>query len=102
MAAAQMLVVPSVVEPFGITVLEGWRAGVPVLATRHGGPREFLEHGVTGLLIDPEDPAGMSARIVELLADERRRRSLGHAGAQAVRSFTWEQTARAYERLYPC
>ncbi|WP_168198642.1 glycosyltransferase family 4 protein [Nesterenkonia sp. NBAIMH1] len=102
MAAAQMLVVPSVVEPFGITVLEGWRAGVPVLATGHGGPPEFLEHGVTGLLIDPADPAGMSARIVELLADERRMRSLGHAGAQAVRSFTWEQTARAYERLYPC
>lgn len=100
MAAAHIVVVPSAVEAFGITVLEGWRAGVPVLATRRGGPPEFMEDGVTGILIDPEDADTMGQRIAELLTDEPRRRAIGRAGAEAVDQFTWERTAQKYHQMY--
>lgn len=100
MARAQLLVVPSLVEAFGITVLEGWRASIPVLVTDHGGPPEFVDDGVTGLLIDPQDVAGMGQQIAGLLADPQRRAALGAAGNAAVQSFTWERVADRYQELY--
>lgn len=100
MAAAQLLVVPSLVEAFGITVLEGWRAGTAVMVTSHGGPPEFVEDRVTGLLIDPQDVAALGERIAELLADDSRRSALGEAGAAAAQAFTWEKVAQRYDEIY--
>lgn len=100
MAKAQLLVVPSRVEAFGITVLEGWRASIPVLATDHGGPPEFVDHGVTGLLIDPQDVPGMGERIASLLADDAQRTAVGGAGNAQVQSFTWDRVAQRYHELY--
>ncbi|TLP97054.1 glycosyltransferase family 4 protein [Nesterenkonia salmonea] len=100
MANAEILVVPSLVEAFGITILEGWRAGVPVVVTRHGGPPEFVEDGVSGILIDPEDVVTMGEHISGLLADQQRRGVIGAAGAEAVKDFTWENVAQRYQEMY--
>ncbi len=94
------LVVPSMVEAFGITILEGWRAGVPVIATTRGGPPEFVTDGTTGLLVDPVDVDALAQRLSTLAADEPLRKRLGAAGGDAVLSFTWLATARHFDRLY--
>lgn len=100
MADAELLVLPSAVEAFGITVLEGWRAGIPVVVTRRGGPPEFVDDGVTGVLIDPDDVQSIGESILELLKDKGRRADMGKAGAVAVQSFTWERAALRYQELY--
>ncbi|MEV8368593.1 glycosyltransferase family 4 protein [Microbacterium sp. NPDC064584] len=100
MSGAVALIVPSRVEAFGITVLEGWRAGIPVIATNNGGPAEFLTDGIDGILVDPGSDVSICTALERVVADPRFASAVGEAGAAAVRSFTWEATAAAYEDLY--
>lgn len=101
MARATVVVVPSRAESFGITVLEAWRAGAPVVATTRGGPPEFVTDGGTGLLVDPTDTRALAAALGRLLADPDLRGRLGRAGAALVATeYSWERVADRYERLY--
>jgi len=97
---AGVVVVPSRHEAFGITVLEAWRAGRPVIATSRGGPREFVTHGVDGLLVDPEDVAGLARSLVRVVNDQQLAERLGRAGAGSVVDYTWKRTVDSYERIY--
>lgn len=98
---AAAFVVPSRIEAFGITVLEGWRAGVPVIATNRGGPAEFVTDGVTGLLVDPTDKTSLTAALERTLQDKEAAARMAAAGQRAVEAFTWDRVADAYEPLYP-
>lgn len=100
MAAAEVVVVPSRVEPFGIVVLEAWRAGRPVVASNHGGISEFLTDGETGRLIDPFDRGAFGRVLDELLANPHMRRGLGEASRRAVPAFEWKKIRDRYRRLY--
>ena len=100
MAGADCVVMPSRLEPFGIVVLEGWRAGAPVVATTHGGPPEFVDNGVTGLLVDPFDTDAVASALDRLLGDAALRKAIGAAGAEEVRRFAWPQIAEQYRAIY--
>lgn len=67
--ALDVLVCASREEGFGLAVLEAMAAGVPVVATRCGGPEDMIEHEVTGLLAAPEDPAALAGAVRRVLAD---------------------------------
>jgi glycosyltransferase involved in cell wall biosynthesis len=100
MAHAEVLVVPSRIEPFGIVVLEGWRAGTAVVATARGGPPEFVTDGIDGRVVDPFDTAALAGALYELLGDDGARRAMGAAGRRAVEPFDWPKIAEAYRRCY--
>ncbi len=100
MAGASLLVVPSRVEAFGISVLEGWRAGVPVVATTRGGPPEFVRDGVDGLLVDPEDVGALAERLRWVFDHPTEAAAVGRAGRESSAAFTWERVVDDYERLY--
>lgn len=100
MAASSVLVVPSRVEAFGIVVLEGWRAGIPVIATRRGGPAEFVTHLEDGMLVDPEASGELVRSLEMVLGDPALASRLGRAGAEHVTAFTWDAAVDAYETLY--
>lgn len=100
MAASSVLVVPSRVEAFGIVVLEGWRAGLPVIATRRGGPAEFVTHLEDGVLVDPEASGELSRSLETVLGDPALAARLGRAAAERVTAFTWDAVVEAYEALY--
>ena len=100
MSGATLFVMPSRLEPFGIVVLEAWRAGVPVVATTRGGAPEFVEDGKTGVLVDPFDTPAFAAALDSLLADPDRRGAIGRAGAERVQAFGWGVIAEEYRRLY--
>ncbi|WP_127473798.1 glycosyltransferase family 4 protein [Microbacterium sulfonylureivorans] len=93
-------VVPSRVEAFGIVVLEGWRSGIPVLATERGGPAEFMTDGIDGVLFDPEDPQELAQLLVRVAADAELRARLGSGGRQSVAGFTWDRVADEYEKVF--
>ena len=100
MADAKIFVMPSRLEPFGIVVLEGWRAGVAVVATTKGGPPEFVRNGEDGILVDPFDTAAFSAVLGRLVSDDDHRRSVAAAGRARVDEFAWPAIADRYRAVY--
>lgn len=90
---AAILVNPSLSESFGITLVEAMMNRVPVVATRVGGMTYIVDHGLTGLLVDPADSAGLASAICEILGDRKKARRMGHAGRKkAIEKFSWEIT----------
>jgi len=100
MAHAELFVMPSRVEPFGIVVLEAWRSGTPVLASRRGGTVEFVTDGINGLLVDPTDAEQFTDQLAKLLGDRSLRNQLSNGGLDAVRRFTTTRVADRYEQTY--
>lgn len=99
--SADMLVLPSRAEPFGLVILEAMALGKPVIATAAGGPLEIVEDGVTGLLTRPGDPDALAAAIADLLTDPARRRAMGSAGhARFNARFTAGHMAAATAAVY--
>jgi len=87
LAAADVFVMSSLWEGFGLVFLEAMSAGLPVLATRVSGVPEVVEDGATGLLVPPSDVPALATALSALAADGERRRSLGRAGRERVRKF---------------
>ncbi len=98
--AADVVVVPSRNEPFGIVILEAWSAARPVVSTKRGGPAEFVWHGVNGLQVD-DTPDSVSWGLGTLLADYEKGCWMGRNGRVAVDAvFTWDCIAEQTESLY--
>jgi L-malate glycosyltransferase len=75
--AADVAVVPSLLEPLGLVAIEASAEGLPVVASRVGGLSEIVVDGVTGVLVPPGDPNALSAALIRLLEDPDLRRRLG-------------------------
>jgi glycogen(starch) synthase len=100
MAGAELFVMPSRLEPFGIVILEAWRAGTAVVATTRGGPPELVRDGEDGMLADPFDRDALTGTLERLLGDDRLRRSVADAGRARVGSFAWPVIAERYREVY--
>jgi glycosyltransferase involved in cell wall biosynthesis len=83
--AADILVVPSWYEPFGMVILEGMLHGLAIVASDVGGPRAILDDGATGLLCRPRDVDSLERALLRVIDDPRLRDSLGHNAARDVR-----------------
>lgn len=99
--SADVLVVPSRYEPFGMVILEGMAHGLPIVASAVGGPAEILDHGRTGLLFSPRDVTALADHLIALVRDRGLRQRLGHAGAEEARlSWTWPNRVAAMREVY--
>jgi glycosyltransferase involved in cell wall biosynthesis len=99
---ADVLVAPSRWEGFGLTAVEAMRAGLPVIATRVGGLAEVVEHGATGLLVEPNSSAALASAIRSLGTESLQ--SMGEAGRRRfIERFTLDrmhsQLTGLYQRL---
>jgi glycosyltransferase involved in cell wall biosynthesis len=98
--SADMVCVPSRNEPFGIVILEAWSARKPVVATRSGGPAEFITHEHNGLTVD-RDRGAIEWGVGTVLADKTKARRMGRNGRrEAEARFSWNTIAAATERVY--
>lgn len=99
--AADILVVPSWYEPFGMVVLEGMIHGLAVAASRVGGPGEIIRDGETGLLFPPRDARALAQAILELATDSVLRTRIAAAGTAAVReTWLWPQIVEKMRSVY--
>ncbi len=101
LAAAQVFLLPSETESFGLGALEALASGVPVIATRVGGLPEVVRDGETGLLFPVGDVDGMAAAAIALLRDRARWETMSAAGAADARArFALNAIVPQYEALY--
>lgn len=98
--AADVVVVPSRSESFGLVALEAAACGIPVVAANVGGLRTLVEHGRTGLLVDGRDPASYARAITSILGDPALATSLAAGATQAASGYRWSTTAARLRRLY--
>lgn len=100
LAAADVVVLPSLSEGLPMVALEAMALARPVIATRVGGVPEAVEDGVTGLVVEPCDPIALAGAIRKLTADPALARTLGEAGAvRAKERFTAERMVDGYAAL---
>ncbi len=99
--AADVFVLPSRHEPFGIVVLEAWCAARPVVVSRVGGLRALVREGESGLFFDPDSTEHLTRQLLALHADPARRTALGQAGRQeALTRYDWKRIAARLETIY--
>jgi glycosyltransferase involved in cell wall biosynthesis len=99
--AADILVVPSWYEPFGMVILEGMLYGLPIVAAEVGGPAEILEHGRTGWLFPARDADALGQALLHLMRKPRLRRQLGSMAALEVRGkWLWPKIVRNIKNVY--
>jgi len=99
--AADVFVLPSRYEPFGIVMLEAMACALPVVATLAGGPATVIEPGRTGLLVDPTDTDTFAAALTELIEDPDKRNTCGRRGRAIVEAaYSWEIIARRHAEAY--
>jgi D-inositol-3-phosphate glycosyltransferase len=98
--AADMVIVPSRTESFGLVALEAAACGRPVVAASVGGLRTIVDDGVTGFLIDGREPTDFAESVDRLLRDPELSASMGRAAAKRAAGYTWSTAAARLRRVY--
>ncbi|MCA9900823.1 MAG: glycosyltransferase [Anaerolineales bacterium] len=88
-AAAEMVVMPSHYESFGMVALEAMAMGTPVIASEVGGLAHLVKHGVTGYHVPSRDPEALAARIYEMLSNKECRQQMGQQAREYARQYAW-------------
>lgn len=98
---AELFVLPSIFEPFGMTALEAMACGTPVVASKFGGIKNVIESGVNGLLVDPADADEFARAIIGLLDNSELARLYGRRGRETIlEHFSWESIAERHLAFY--
>jgi glycosyltransferase involved in cell wall biosynthesis len=100
---AQVVVMPSYYEPFGIVALEAMACGRPVIASRVGGLPEIIQNGIQGYMTPSGNYLQLAQRIAGLMLNPERRRRMGQVARIRATQFSWDMVGRAilskYEQL---
>ena len=98
--AADLVVVPSRSESFGLVALEAAACGTPVVASAVGGLQSLVDHGDTGFLIPDRDPANFAKAIARILDEPLLAEAMGAAASVRASRYTWAFAAARLRRLY--
>jgi D-inositol-3-phosphate glycosyltransferase len=98
--AADVCIVPSRAESFGLVALEAAACGTPVVAASVGGLRSLVDDGTTGFLVEGRDPAAYAAPVATLLDDPMLAAEIGATASARSRRYSWSTTAARLRRLY--
>jgi glycosyltransferase involved in cell wall biosynthesis len=101
MREADILVQPSVLEAFGMQVVEAMASGLPVIGSAVGGIPELIVDGKTGILVDRDNPIVLADAIVRLLDNPALAREMGNAGRRRVEEkFSWDRITDELKSCY--
>lgn len=98
---ADIFVLPSRREAFGLVILEAMITGLPIIASETGGIPEIITDKKTGILVKPENSSAISAALIDLIAHPEKRQKLSAAGEKLVHEkFEAKKMAEEYEKIY--
>lgn len=96
-----VFVMPSLSESFGVSALEAESMEIPVIATNTGGIPETVINGVTGLLVESNDPESLANAIIKLLSNRNLRTEMGKNGRKLViEKYRWQENMKKVEKIY--
>jgi len=98
--AADIFVLPSLSEIFGLVILEAMACGTPVVASKVGGIPSVVRDGEDGLLVPPNNPEKLADAIIYLLENEDVRKKLGENARKRAGNYSWEKIAEMTEKVY--
>lgn len=99
-AAAEVVVMPSSYESFGMVALEAMACGTPVIASEIGGLAYLIQDGVTGFHVPDREPEELADKIRLILQNPELREEMSTAGSQYARSYAWPAVTSQIERVY--
>lgn len=99
-SAAEVLIMPSHYESFGMVALEAMACGTPVVASQVGGLAFLVRDGVTGYVVPGGDPVALSERLIELVSQPDLRQRLGEQASAYARDYSWENITSRIVQVY--
>lgn len=99
-SAAEVVIVPSHYESFGMVALEAMACGRPVVASETGGLAFLIKDGETGFHVPAADVDALTDRLRRLMKDPELRRRMGQNGQNIAKSYSWEKVTKAIESMY--
>jgi len=100
-ASADIVVLPSIIEAFGLVLIEGMATGKPVIATNLPGVRTVVDNGINGYLVEPKNIKELAEKIEFLLENEKIRKKFGRKGREKVeKKYSWKKIAKKLEKVY--
>ncbi|WP_309492913.1 glycosyltransferase family 4 protein [Candidatus Hecatella orcuttiae] len=99
-AAADLFVLPSLFEAFGITLLEAMACGLPIVATKVGGIPHVVLDGQTGLLVEAGDASQLADALVTLLSDRALAKKMGELGRKVAQEYGWNTVCDKILKVY--
>ncbi len=99
-SAAEVLLMPSHYESFGMVALEAMACGTPVIASQVGGLAYLIKDGQTGYHVPYDSPDVLSEKLGALLGDGELRRKMGEQAAEYAKEYAWEKIAKQIVDVY--
>lgn len=99
-SAAEVVVMPSHYESFGMVALEAMACGTPVVASQVGGLAFLIQDGVTGFTVPVDEPKLLANRLSQLIIDTELRERMGRQAAEFARGYSWDKIADQVLRVY--
>ncbi len=100
MREADVFVLPSVQEPFGVVVVEALNESCPVVVTTACGSSDAIRYAGGGLVVPPRDATSLAGALTDILLHPERRAEMAQAARQAGQAFRWDRHVKRFERLY--
>jgi glycosyltransferase involved in cell wall biosynthesis len=98
---ADVFLMPSRSDAFGIAFLEAWAAGIPVIGAKTGATPEVIRDNVDGLLVEFDNPIEIAQKVVKLLKSKKLRKKIGLRGQIKVsQNYTWDIIANKTHKMY--
>jgi len=98
--AADIFAFPSLMETFGIAIVEAMAAGLPVIVGDSEGCRDVVARGKWGAMCDPENPDDLARKIIEFMNDENLRAEMAKKSLKRAQDFDWNKIAKQYVEIY--
>lgn len=100
MALADVLVLPSLSEGFGIVLLEAMAMGLPIIATKVTGLTEIVEDGENGFLVEPHNPLEIAEKCYILLTNDDIRNKISENNRKKAKKYEWKKIIDKLEKIY--
>lgn len=100
MIASDVLVLPSLSEGFPLTILEAMACGLPIVATKVGGIPEIVKNGEGGFLVEPQNTAEISEKVLMFLENDELRERISQNNIIEAKKYSWEAVVERLEKVY--